>query len=321
MKRMALVVVMMFVGLAMTASGGVIPLDISGGYNYDGYISIAEQQEAVAYDPCADWGLGSRQVSAVFGHHSLSSGARSYIWQGQDGSHPSDGLPTDGKITTSYGLFQLSTALDAEPGGGWGNPEIPKPTTPTGLLARSPNVIRAYRPHSGSTGAPTASVTALMPPAQQGNYTDINFLVAGDNKKCMIYAIYADGEVEIYQSPGTPKLDELGFPTILNSSSSNPDILEVASALTDHTWGVSGNYSGIRGDDGHVWTLANPLPLDDTRVLTGIRLAIYDGDTWKSRQAFILAASADEVIPPPIPEPAGLGLVGLALLALKRRRS
>ena len=58
-----------------------------------------------------------------------------------------------------------------------------------------------------------------------------------------------------------------------------------------------------------------PVRVDDTGVAT---LATAIGHTWVS-EIDVFADAAD--IAAPIPEPAGLGLIGLALLAVRRRRS
>jgi hypothetical protein len=277
---------------AASAGADVVALDLSAGFNYDGYISDAEDAHAYTYTPPADWGLGSRMVNAVFGEHTPgTSNGRTYAWQSQV-PQGGVGLPNNGQITTAYGTFQLSTDLDAEPVGGF--VQIAKPTTPTGLLPLQANIIRAYRPHSGNTNNPLASISVDLPANQQARYDSINFLVCGSEGKVLIYADYADGQALIYESPGTPKTSsETGFPDVLAASTANPDLVEVTGYRMTYYYGQSGNYSDVRSGTARIWTFDEPLELDSSRTLVGFTLAIYNADTWKSRTAVVLAALAD----------------------------
>lgn len=276
-----------------TLQADVVPLDLSVGYNYDGYISTAEANHAHLYNPPGDWNLGGRMVPAVFGDHAPGTGSgRLYCWDDQTTS----GLPASGLLTTSYGDFQLSTARDAEPGGGFTQP--PVGTTPSLPLAS--NVVRAYRPHTGGTGNPLAVASIDLPPAQQGHYDSANFLVSGNNKKVYLYADYDDGSggVDsqlIYESPGTPKTPgETGFPEPNSGGTpSNPDIV-AALTMSEH-WSQISNYSDIRNGTATLWTFDDPLALDDSKELIGFTLAIHDSDSWRSREAVIYAISANSV--------------------------
>lgn len=276
---------------ATSARADVVPLDLSGGFNYDAYISSAESSHALTYNPPANWGLGSRMVSSVFGEHSAGATGRNYAWDDQTTS----GLPATGELSTAYGDFQLSTVRDAEPSGGY----VQGPTGSPPTLPLAGNALRVHRPHSGSTGSPSAVASAALPLAQQGTYDSINFLVSGNNGKVLIYADYDDGgggvdTQLIYESPGTPKTTgETGFPEVVSSSATNPDLVP---ALTmSKYWGQSSNYSNIVNGTATLWTFDEPIALDPAKTLLGVTLAIYDADTWKSRTAVIYAASANAV--------------------------
>jgi len=300
MKRALSLVIFLSLLVASPAVASVEALDVSAGWNYDGYISNAESAHAFLYTPPGDWGLSNRMVSTVFGQHSSSTSAgRNYAWQFQVTG--GTGLPDSGQIITAYGLFQLSTDLDAEPPGGYVQP--PKGTNPNGLLPLQSNVLRAYRPHSGQTGWPSATASVVLPVGQQTYYSSINFLVSGSNGKTLLYADYDDGQggserVLIYETPGVPKTtSETGFPDILSSSSSNPDVVEVTDYRMTHYWGQASDYSLVRSGTTRLWTFADPIELDPSRKLKGFAVAIYDQDTWKSRMAVVYAASADTCQP------------------------
>jgi len=125
MKRVhAWSIALILVALAVPGQAAVISLDLSGGYNHDLYISQAEATEAASYTPREDWGLSNRMVTNAFGENSLGNG-RTYAFQDQvaDGT----ALPADGVISYNGWQYQLSLQRDAEPAGGWANPEIPAP--------------------------------------------------------------------------------------------------------------------------------------------------------------------------------------------------
>lgn len=272
--------------------GEVIPLDLDTSYNYDAYISQAEASHATLYSTPSTWGLADRLVSSVFGEHSPgTANGRTYCWDDQSSS----GLPADGEIVTGYGVFHLSTARDAEPSGGY----TQSPAGAPPLLPIASNAIRAYRPHSGATGNPQAVAYINLPASQCDYYDDVNFLFSGNNKKSYIYADYDNGsggiDTElIYESPGAPKSSsEKGFPELSYGTSTNPDVVSALSMST--YWSQYSNYSSIRAGAANIWTFANALPLNPNKELIGFTLAVHDEDAWRSREAVIYAASANNV--------------------------
>ncbi len=291
-------------------AGDPTPLDLSGGFNYDGFISNAEATHAMLYNPPADWGLARRMVNHVFGEHSSSflSAGNNYAWQHQV---PSGGLglPDDGIVTTNYGVFQLSTLLDNVPSGGY--TQVPPPTNPAGLLPVAANMIRVFRPHSNVKGWSSATASVTLPSAQQTYYEGVNFLVSGSNGKVRIFADYDNGQgginrVLIYESPGVPKTSsETGFPDMTATTSANPDIVAVPGLAMTHRWGQTSDYSAVRNSAARLWTFAQPLPLDPQQKLRGFTLAVHDDDLYKSRSAIIYAASAVSAIVQPVANAGG----------------
>lgn len=302
-------VALVLVALAAGGQAAVVSLDISAGSNHDLYISQAEATEAASYTPREDWGLSKTMVANVFGENSLGNG-RTYAFQDQVGDGTA--LPADGVISFTGWDYQLSLQRDAEPAGGWANPEIPAPTHPRGLMPTPQNVVRANKNRAiNANEDPDSTAVVPLPADQVGLYESINFLVAGNDKQTTIYADYEDGQELLWQSPTID--GETGFPAGLGTSSSNPDI--VAAFSCDRAWSQSGDRSAIRSENGTVWTFAQPLDLDPTRTLNGFTLAVKGDDKWNGRTAFVLAASADLV-----PEPTSLALLSLGAATLIRRR-
>ena len=289
--------------ISLTASGQEPEvLNLFAGFNYDGFISNAEAAHAMLYNPPAKWRLSRRMVNYVFGEHSSSftkSGCN-YAWQHQVPSG-GVGLPDNGIVTTNYGVFQLSTALGNEPADGY--TQVPPPTKPTGLLPMAANMIRVFRPYSNMKGWESATATVTLPPAQQGFYESVNFLVSGSNGKVRIFADYDNSQgrvnrVLIYESPGEPKtFSETGFPDLTATASANPDIVAIPDLAMTHLWGCKSNYSAVVKSPARIWTFAQPLPLDPKQKLIGFTLAVHDDDIYKSRSAIIYAASAASAVP------------------------
>ena len=301
----ALIAVCLAAGLA---SAAVTQLDLSNGENYDAYISAAEVTEALSYSPSGDWGLTSRLVGAVFGEHSIYSFSRTPAFQSQTSGV---GLPDDGVITKGAWTYQLNTTLDNPPVGGWGNPQIAAPTTPTGLLSMARNVVRAYAIHTGTVDPPTATVTFDFIPSQQGQYSAINMLMMGSSEEFTIYADYSDGQETLwtgYVPFGNGTLDPTTYPSEAD--------LESAYDMTA-MWSQGGDYSIVRTDQGdtHAWQFKDDgLALDPDRTLEGLTIHMTPG-AWNARSITFLAMSAV-----PVPEPTTLGLLALGGLALIRRR-
>ncbi|WP_086930561.1 PQQ-binding-like beta-propeller repeat protein [Agarilytica rhodophyticola] len=277
--------------LSRPAYADIVPLDISLGVNYDGYISNAEASHAALYDPPSSWGFVSRDVGRVFGEHQLGFWG-TYSWDNQSDS----GLPVSGELSTNYGIFRLNTSRDAAPQAGFVLP--PQGSTPQ--LSTHPNVVRAHRPHSPSLEHPGAAVDVTLPIEQHARYASINFLMSGSGNKTMLYALYDNGlgdvdRVLIYDSMGIPdpEVQEIGFPEPRSVSTNNPDL--VSALRMDNRWENYEGRSHIRPGITHIWTFASPLALDSSRTLRGFTLAVYNEDIWKARSAFIYAASADRL--------------------------
>ena len=297
--------------------------------NYDGYISQDEANHGRLYDPRGEWGLARRSVGGhVFGEHFAD---RTMAWDSQTPSPETDvGIPDDGVITTSYGSFQLSTTLDSgavptsplmtTDDAPYTNTNYPdqKYDNPKGSLAMADNILRAWRNRDGLSSHASAIQTFMFQVAEQNYYTDINMLVQGSNEKVYLYAEYDDGaggleQVQIYESADKPEGGETGFPAWNNTTSSNPDI-ELALQTTHH-WGMSGDSSSVRTDDGHLWTFADPLALDPAKKLMGVTVAVHDVGTWNGRDAYVFAMTGTLV-----PEPATMVLMGVGVIGLVLRR-
>jgi len=103
--------------------------------------------------------------------------------------------------------------------------------------------------------------------------------------------------------------------TQASSALSNSNVLGRTATVVDIAYGMTSQ----RWADGSVasWTDIDP-GADGAFTIEVTPAGEYYGE-W--RKAYIPNVLLLEELPPPIPEPAGLGLLGVALLAMRRRRS
>jgi len=279
-----------------------IQMDLSDGLNYDGYISQAEVDEADAYNPPANWNdpavPGSRMVKSIFGDHSFAqwkSGNQSFVWQ-QDLTEDNVGLPEDGIIVSGNWEYHLVTELDAEPIGGWGNPEYPAPTSPVGLMPTVPNVIYIRRIHN-DTDPDTAYTRVTFPADQQQAYESVNLLMfgnSGDGRFVEISAVYADAPEE----PELVWLGQLPTPIAELDSATYPTHNDLAVAFTtDRLWSNSDSPSRntMSSQTARIYHFTDGLALDNERVLMGLTFHLQP-KRYAAADFVVLAATAIPVM-------------------------
>ncbi len=285
-----------------------IQLDISSALNFDGYISTAEHVEAHSYDPPGDWTdptvLSSRMVKHVFGEHAYGMwnyGNSVYTWQHQV-SENYVGLPDDGVIVAGDWTYQLVTDLDAEPEGGWGNPEYSAPTNPRGLLPLKPNIIYVRKAHA-DTDPEYAHAELILAVEQQDHYVELNMLFAGrinppfaPAKISAVYADAPDEPVVIWQGrPQTPASDPYDDPEEYPSHAN----IEVAFTV-DRVFTNAGNYNPIStpSSPARIFQLKEGMELDRKRVLQSIKFDL-EPKKYAPSDLVIFAMSVKPLPPPP----------------------
>lgn len=301
-------VILLLTGIGAKAQ--LVQLDLSGAYNYDNFISLAEQAEADSYNPPTDWGMTRRYVPQVFGEH----GYDPMPFNGQDSS--TTNLPDDGIINQGTWTYQLNTTLDAEPGGGWGGPEYAMPTTPTGLLPLAQNVVRTFSPHTGTANPPEATVSIPFLPGEQGMYSEINMLFTSSNDEFTVFADYSDGQEALWTGFAPAASGSLDTGTYASHAD-----LESAITTTDQ-WGNGGDRSIIRSGTRNMWHFTNGLTLDPGRTLEGITIGTTP-DNWNSRNVITYAVTGMAAVAP-VPELSSLLLtlsaLSLGLVTLRKKR-
>jgi len=277
--------------VAPPADDETVRFDLSAAWNYDGYISLAENDHARLYDPPGDWGLGNRKVSSVFGEHDSLPYACP-VWEGQ-GAH-AVGIPACGLVNTAWGTFTVPTEIDS--------PDIPDdplppPDSPKGILPVVPNWLRV-----GGPGTSGETVSVALQPGDRGQYESLNFILLGNDHHGGVVRLYANYEGEGKGADSTllweaPIIDDTqtGVPRIDRTTHANADFTPALSS--SQIWGSSGDVSLVRSNPSTLWTFDGGLALEPDKTLVGFSAQT----TSIFARLFILAASAQPVAPAPGP--------------------
>ncbi|MBN2584258.1 MAG: PEP-CTERM sorting domain-containing protein [Planctomycetes bacterium] len=232
------------------------------------------------------------------------------------------GLPEDGIITGASMTYHIASHTgNATYVGDWTEVASPVAGPPESIpnMAVRNNAMYVYSVHSTATGQ-VASTTAMLPVAQQGQYSSINLVLAAADgadgaRNMRIVALYGDATEEVLYSFSTENL--VVGPLIDDSSADNyTDDFVAVHQFSQMYNNSSGNSGSVGNDAGTLFEFADALALDPTRTLVGIR--VEDSNpalNWNARGIVVFGASAEAV-----PEPATMALLGLGVLGLILRR-
>ena len=239
-----------------------------------------------------------------------------------------EATPIDGVLTSSIDgrVYHIAShAGNATLSGDWtevANPSYTGSGDDVTVLMESKlntmTVVTAFN----SADRQTASVEATLSVGQQGYYEDINFVLGcwsgmsdrGLNTR--IIAVYDDGEETLYTyntDSGNP-VNQGPLSATLTNEDTDFTLIHAASQGYNNGYG---NYGIVNTDQpSALYEFTTPLDLDETRLLTGIKLVdINPSLNWNGRGVSVFGASATLV-----PEPTSLGLLGLGCVFLARKR-
>ncbi|MBN2584259.1 MAG: PEP-CTERM sorting domain-containing protein [Planctomycetes bacterium] len=319
-----------------------VQLDISGGFTMDAIVGPLELQAIYNESPL----YGAHDLMEVQGGQAQgvgwwvyyqstmmfgNSSTQPYSIDGQ-WFHPSyktgtKGLPEYGIVTgAGYTYHMASHGGNATLAGDWLEVASPSFTwdydagAVSTMMAIQPNAMVVGSQHSTATWQ-IASATAMLPVAQQGQYSSINFVLAAHGsadgaRNMQIVALYSDATEQVLYTFSSENV-RVG-PVADDSVSDVYDPLEFNAVYNfEESYNSSSGASGsLSSDAGTLFEFATALALDPTRTLVGIRLEDNNPTlNWNSRGLTLFAASAALV-----PEPATMALLGFGLAALLLRR-
>jgi len=297
-----------------------VALDLSDGFNTDAICGALEFQEiynyAGTYDPNKDlkelqgsydegvgWYVVARYQLAICATSEAGFG-EPYSLPGW-GSHPAyktdaQALPEDGVITGAERTYHMASHVgNATLSGDWTQVADPSAGPPESIpnMATVNNVMYVYSFGDTASGQ-VISTTATLPGGQQGTYSDINFVLGASGhtdggRNMRIVAVYSDESEDILYSFSTA--DERVGPCIDDSlgdvyTSEDFNVVEQFTVIYNYTWTETGN-AGT--DSGSLFEFADPLALNDSKTLVGIRLEDCNPSlNGSARGLTIFAASA-----------------------------
>jgi hypothetical protein len=315
----------MFVTVS-TAQAVTVQFDLSSYFNYDAVATSLEMSNV-------ENAVGKRSLRDFLGDHSISN-TRAYTNQGSVGSGTA--LPDDGLV----GPYQFSTAYDNGTDG----------------LTKSNNTI-GFTPNAG--GNPSfLTQTINLGAGEQGQYSSINMAFVSANSsnhsssgfRSWMVAHYTDGSSEIFVDTGLVDGNDPEAPggyfggggqggngglfatvdnyTFQNQAPNYPGTIGHSLLLEmNRRLDRSGSVNAIRSGTASVWEFSSPLAVDSSKVLQDIEINVQSAADSVNRDTRLwVFAMNGELAPqddtgPAIPEPASLGLIGLAgAMLLARRR-
>ena len=292
--------------LAPSAMAAPVQLDLSSGFNMDGLAGSADWTAMKAtsslYSDCFGREANGYAGITYTEHYPVVS----------NGDDITQGFAADGVVTTAYGTYHMAgNTGNATLAGNWADGKK--------------NVIEFGNTLAGWHGA---SQTVTLPTAQQGKYSDVNFLMDTGSGWPYFY-IQADYSDSTHQTIFTYQQNIAGG-SLYGGTWNGPGVSGIGTVDPNHyrqalqvnqvgeTWGgtnhVKYQWDWAYGPMG-VWELATAAALDPDKTLVGFTFVDGTGDPTYTHVQYIWAASAT-----PVPEPATLALLALGGLTLVRRK-
>lgn len=265
-----LTVLLVAFGLA-TQAAETIPLDISAALNYDLWISSAEGAFAQS---------SNTLVSSIFGQHSIQTESnRSFAFQDQVGaSHV--GLPDDGAIAATLNdvqwNFQICTNRGIVPEGGY--TDVDRPTVP--------NVV--WR---STSGTPPVTNHIVLLASQQAKYASANFLFnsAGDATGTHARYVWIDA---LYDGGDRQRVFTVDWMLDAEYRKATGNSTNVVAYSCTRYWGQSGTRSDVRDGARYMHMFAEPLVLDEKKVLVGFDVICRANAVNRSNHFHLYSISA-----------------------------
>ena len=315
------IAVLLVGGMATSAMGQAVQLDITGGFNFDVWcgalefqavmehardywgIDLIEMQGGLAQGVHYDfWGGGNLMVSNTTEEGFAEPYSIEGAWYHPSWKTGDAGAPEDGVISGADRDYHVASHLgNATLAGDWTEPGPGDDWSyGPGGLASGDGIDVKFNSMICGSGHSTASwqvaeIVAELPGGQKGPYNNINMILAafyGDRARNMqIVAMYgADGSDE-----------EVLHAFSIEDGGSGPRVMyddggadfAVVYSMTQAYNAATGSTGSVRAKDGNLYEFASPVPLDPGKNLWGIKIVdVNPSLMWNSRGLGILAATA-----------------------------
>jgi len=286
------------------APGGEVQLDLTDSFNMDVICGPKEFQECLEdgshdyIDLFGDYDDGNCDIalgSSRFLIAETSTTAMAYSISGYSGGHPlnyssSQALPDDGVLTGADVDYHMSSSVGNDTvSGDW--TEVSDPST----YDVKSNAICVGARHNKADWQ-VSSVTAELPSAQKGKYTEVNFALAAMN---MAHRARNMRIVALYGSTGSDTETLYSFSTASGGSgpvmtdTTAPTDFAIVHSMTKAMDPTTGSTGQVRDQDCSLFEFDEVFELDDTKDLWGFRFEDVDPDlNWAARGMVIFAATA-----------------------------
>ncbi len=320
--------------LAVSVRAAQVQFDLSGGFNTDNIIGPKEYQAVVTdtqpptsgtkdlKDLQGSWDgapvLGIQAYYAVQQQYQLvaNSSTEQYAitnvypynnaagWVGQNpiGTPAKEGIKEDGTYTggSSRVYHIASFGGNATYPGDWteANP-VTYTSNTSGSMNAKPNAMSLMCNHANTYQV--SNIVATLPVLQQGNYSDINFVIGGwqQSKRalnCRIIAVYDDGEETLFTFNTNTAV--AAAQAVISDAVGNTDAAFIAlDKMTQAYNSASGVPGAVINNTNTLYEFSAPLPLNGSRTLIGIKLVdINPALKYNARGVTLFGATATEAV-------------------------
>lgn len=322
--------------LAWRVQAAQIQLDLSGGFNTDNTVGPKEYQAVVTDTQAAVGGTKDLKdlqgswdwlpVSGIAAYYAVQqqyllvanssteqyaipgvypyNNASGLSWVGQNptGTPANEGINEDGTYTGADSrIYHIASfgGNSTYPGDWTEADPVTYTSNTSGSMNAKANAMSVACNHAQDHQFSNA--VANLPVSQQGNYSDINFVLGGWQQtkrslNCRIIAVYEDGEETLFTF-NTNTAVAAAQASLSDAVGNTDPAFSALAAMTQAYNSGSGAAGSVGAYATKLYEFSSPLPLNGSRKLIGIKLVdINPTLKYNARGLSIFGATATEAI-------------------------